>query len=119
VRTAWPQENSTASRLGRETCALGDDQLAEPSSELRKCAVQTTISGETDKSPRRKQCKQSAGNCWQHEFELALNDVVLLLDGVDVVAEGDERRNIHCETLHIVDDIERLAGVCQTFPALF
>ena len=65
--------------LGCEARAFGDYQLAEPSSELRKCAVQTTISRETDKSPRRKQCEQPAGNCWKHEFEFALNDVVPLL----------------------------------------
>src|SRR6202035_1582620 len=85
----------------------------------RKSAVQTTISREADEPPRRKQREQPAIECWKHELELALNDVVPLLDGVEVVAEGDERRNVHRETLELVDDIERRAGLRQPFPALF
>jgi hypothetical protein len=105
--------------LGREARSLGDYQLAEPSPELRKSAVQTTIPREPDEPPRRKQREQPAIYRWKHELELALNDVVPLLDGVDVAAEGDERRNVHRETLELVDDIERRAGVRQPFPALF
>src|SRR4029077_9022190 len=96
-----------------------DYQLAEPGPELRKSAVQTTISREPDEPPHRKQREQPAIDCWKHELELALNDVVPLLDGVEVVAEGDERRNVHRETLDLFDEIERSAGVRQPFPALF
>jgi hypothetical protein len=105
--------------LGSKARALGDYQLAEPSPELRKSAVQTTISRKSDEPPRRKQREQPTIDCWKHELELALNDVVPLLHGVEVVAEGDERRNVHCETLKLVDDIERRASVRQPFPALF
>jgi NTE family protein len=108
-----------SSGLGREARPLGDDQLAEPSSKLRESAVETTIPRKPDEPPRRKQRKQPAVCCWQHESELALNDVLPLLDGVDVVAEGDERRNVHRETLDLADNIERRAGVRQPFPALF
>jgi hypothetical protein len=87
-----------SSGLGREAGSLADYQLAEPSSELRKSAVQTTITRKTDEPPRRKQREQPASNCRKHEFELVLNDVVTLLDGVDVVAEGDATRAKACRS---------------------
>src|SRR6202011_5828160 len=97
----------------------GDYQLAGPSSELRKSAGQTTISREPGEPPCREQREQAAIECWEHELELSLNDIVPLLDGVDVVAEGDERRNVHREPLELVENIERRAGVRRPFAALF
>src|SRR6202035_3429149 len=104
--------------LGSEARSLSNYQLAAPRSELRKSALHTTVSREPDEPPRRKQRKQPAIDCRKHEFELALNNVVPLPDGVEVVAEGDERRNVHRETFQLVDDIERRAGIRHPFPAL-
>jgi hypothetical protein len=64
-----------SSGLGREARSLGSYQLAEPSPDLRKSAVQTTISRESDEPPCRKQREQPAICCCAESHSAALQRV--------------------------------------------
>ena len=54
----------------------------------------------------------------EHQLQPALDDVVALLDGIHVVAEGEQGGDVHGEALELVDDVDRLAAGRRPVPAL-
>jgi hypothetical protein len=82
------------------------DQSIEPDSQFREHVIEAPILRHAHEPPRRKQCEEAPVEGRKHDFELALNGVFALVDRVEIVTKGDERRDIDREAFELFDDID-------------
>ena len=102
---------------GFEAPSRLDKQASKPFAHRGESPVQPPVARKLDEAPCRESGEDAPAYPRQDDFEIALNDIVGRFDRVRVVAEGDEHRDVDRKPLHLVDDIERLAGRRGPFPS--
>ena len=92
------------------------DEALQPVANLGERTIEAAIGGAADETPRWEQREQSPVERRKNMFEPPLDDIVALLEGVDVVPEGEKRRDIDRESLQVVDDVEGTDrdGACRS-----
>ena len=103
-------------RLGLQTGAGLGQQSVEPGPHVDKGAIEPPVRWRLNVTPGGNEGEKPTVDRRQDHFEFALDDVVLLLDRVGVMAEDDQHGDVDREALELLDHVERFAGARRPLP---
>jgi hypothetical protein len=104
-------------RILIEPLARGSDQLRHALSQVDDRPLDATIRRRAQQPPEGQRRRDPPGEPGKDQLELLLQPIIFALDGVDVMAEREQRRGVHRQALELAENVERGARAGLPAPA--
>jgi hypothetical protein len=91
--------------------ARGADQLIQPCPQLREGLLELPVLRKAHVAPEREGREEATNQGRKNQVQFALNEIVVPLDRIGVIAESEQCRDVDGVTLELVDEVERGASV--------